>query len=230
MLRASLGTALATHLLVGARRWPWRAADLDRGRSGDGSAPDHGALNEKARDDGAGEADGGFRRSDPTTVRWRRRMARGRRSGRIDPPTDLVACLDLFFVAATAELTIVGAMTAVGSSGTGATSEAFGAAATDVRRGLSIAAVLDGVVDALGPPIQPLISVLASAVSSGTPVAGAVQRLADIERSRERRRMEVRARRLPVLMLVPLVGLVLPAFVLLTVAPVAIALADGFPA
>ena len=42
--------------------------------------------------------------------------------------------------------------------------------------------------------------------------------------------MEVRARRLPVLMLVPLVGLVLPAFVLLTVAPVAIALADGFPA
>jgi len=225
VLLASLGTALATHLLVGARRWPWRAADL----AADDSARDDSARDGDARGDGARAADGGPRGHERATVRRRRPGARGRRSGRIDPPTDLVACLDLFFVAAAAGLTIVGAMTAIGSTRTGPTSEAFDAAATDVRRGVSIAAALDGVVEALGPAVQPLISVLASAVSSGTPVAGAVQRLADIERSRVRRRLEVRARRLPVLMLIPLVGLVLPAFVVLTVAPVAIALADGFP-
>ena len=225
VLLASLGTALATHLLVGARRWPWRAADL----AADDSARDDSARDGDARGHGARAADGGPRGHERATVRRRRPGARGRRSGRIDPPTDLVACLDLFFVAAAAGLTIVGAMTAIGSTRTGPTSEAFDAAATDVRRGVSIAAALDGVVEALGPAVQPLISVLASAVSSGTPVAGAVQRLADIERSRVRRRLEVRARRLPVLMLIPLVGLVLPAFVVLTVAPVAIALADGFP-
>jgi len=54
---------------------------------------------------------------------------------------------------------------------------------------------------------------------SGAALTTDLSRFADDLRRRQRRAAEERARRLPVLMLVPLVCCVLPAFCLLTVVP-----------
>ena len=53
----------------------------------------------------------------------------------------------------------------------------------------------------------------------GAPVGPVLARLAEEERTALRRRAEAHARRIPVRLLFPLVFLVLPAFVLLTVVP-----------
>ena len=74
----------------------------------------------------------------------------------------------------------------------------------------------------LGPPVRPLVTTLTASLRSGAPPGPSLQRLADAQRQRQRRRAEERVRRLPVLLLAPLVGLVMPAFVVLTIVPVAV--------
>ena len=75
------------------------------------------------------------------------------------------------------------------------------------------------------PGVRALFVTLAAGVRSGTPVIPALQRLGDSERTRRRRRTQARVRRLAITMLVPLVLLVLPAFVLLTIVPVLLSVA-----
>jgi hypothetical protein len=69
------------------------------------------------------------------------------------------------------------------------------------------------------PPLRPLADALLSAERLGAPIEPALGRLAAEERASLRRRAEAHARRIPVRLLFPLVFLVLPAFVLLTVVP-----------
>jgi len=69
------------------------------------------------------------------------------------------------------------------------------------------------------PQLAPLADALSVGDRSGAPVGPALARLAADERATARRRVESQARRVPVRLLVPLVFLVLPAFVLLTVVP-----------
>lgn len=79
--------------------------------------------------------------------------------------------------------------------------------------------------DALGdaarntPRLRPLADALLTSERLGAPVGPALARLASEERTALRRRAEAHARRVPVRLLFPLVFLVLPAFVLLTVVP-----------
>jgi tight adherence protein C len=73
------------------------------------------------------------------------------------------------------------------------------------------------------PPLQPLLDVLLASERFGAPVGPALARLAADGRARLRRGALVRARTLPVRLLFPLVFLVLPAFLLLTVGPVLLA-------
>jgi pilus assembly protein TadC len=113
-------------------------------------------------------------------------------------------------------------VSAVARSGTGPVGEALAEVDRRFRHGSTLAAELDRLPERLGPAVRPLSTTLVVASSSGTPLGPTLQRLADAERRRVRRRTEERVRRLPVLLLAPLVGLVLPAFVLLTVVPVAI--------
>jgi pilus assembly protein TadC len=75
------------------------------------------------------------------------------------------------------------------------------------------------------PAIAPVTDALRAAAELGTPIAPALARLAGEARADLRRVAEQRARTVPVRLLFPLVFLVLPAFTLLTVAPV---LLDGF--
>jgi hypothetical protein len=84
--------------------------------------------------------------------------------------------------------------------------------------GASFEAALDDAV-AQAPPLQPVAEALLASDRLGAPVAPALARLAAEERSALRRRAEAHARRVPVRLLFPLVFLVLPAFVLLTLVP-----------
>lgn len=70
-----------------------------------------------------------------------------------------------------------------------------------------------------GAPARPLVHALADHLRYGTPVLPPLERVAVEARARRRRAAETRARRLPVLLLFPLVLCTLPAFGLLTVAP-----------
>jgi tight adherence protein C len=69
------------------------------------------------------------------------------------------------------------------------------------------------------PELEPLADALLVSDRLGAPIGPALARLADEARVAVRRRAEAHARRVPVRLLFPLVFLVLPAFVLLTVVP-----------
>jgi tight adherence protein C len=69
------------------------------------------------------------------------------------------------------------------------------------------------------PSLRPVADALLASERLGAPVGPALARLAAEERAALRRRAEAHARRIPVRLLFPLVFLVLPAFVLLTVVP-----------
>ena len=84
--------------------------------------------------------------------------------------------------------------------------------------GMGFAAALGDVAQAT-PALRPLADALLTSDRLGAPVAPVLARLADEERTALRRRAEAHARRIPVRLLFPLVFLVLPAFVLLTVVP-----------
>ena len=73
------------------------------------------------------------------------------------------------------------------------------------------------------PDLAPVLALLAATERSGAPVAAQLRRLAAQIRAQGRRRAMARARTVPVRLLFPLVFLVLPAFLLLTVAPVVLA-------
>ena len=69
------------------------------------------------------------------------------------------------------------------------------------------------------PRLGPLTEALLASDRLGAPVGSQLARLAEEERAALRRHAEAHARRVPVKLLFPLVFLVLPAFVLLTVVP-----------
>ena len=71
----------------------------------------------------------------------------------------------------------------------------------------------------LGEPARPLAAGVARALRDGTPLLSTLDRLSAEARAARRRHVEVRARRLPVALLFPLVLCTLPAFALLTVVP-----------
>lgn len=73
--------------------------------------------------------------------------------------------------------------------------------------------------DRLGPAAAPLVHAVLAAEVDGVPLGPALVRVGDEARRRRRVRAEEAARRVPVLMLFPLVFCVLPAFGLLTVVP-----------
>lgn len=152
----------------------------------------------------------------------------GRRAAtEVDAPRDLATCCDLLAVAAASGCTAAGAVAAVASVESGPVAGALRRVAQDVASGERLADALTAVVAVVGPAAQPLVTTLLAASSSGAPVAQSLQRLADAERVRHRRRVEARIRRLPILLLVPLVCCVLPAFVLLTLVPAALTATRG---
>jgi tight adherence protein C len=95
-------------------------------------------------------------------------------------------------------------------------------------RGLDLGATWRSVLDDLAlrtgdPSLQRLVRAMGRSQRLGTPLASALRTVAEDLRNERQARAEETARRAPVKMLFPLVFLILPAFLLLTVGPVLLA-------
>jgi type II secretory pathway component PulF len=103
----------------------------------------------------------------------------------------------------------------------------FCPALTDIRQrvahGERLFVALEQLPTMLGDGVRPVTGLLQSGERDGIALARLIDALAADARRERRQLMERNARRLPVLLLGPLVGCVLPAFMILTVVPVVIA-------
>jgi tight adherence protein C len=127
--------------------------------------------------------------------------------------------VDLLAVAASTGLTVGQAIEAVGRRATGPVAAELGAVLDRVERGLGLADSIELLPARFGDGIRPLSSALAACERYGAPVGPTLERLGAEVRAARRRQAEAAARRVPVKLLFPLVGCILPAFALLTVAP-----------
>jgi tight adherence protein C len=145
-----------------------------------------------------------------------RRRARRQTSRVVDELPDVV---DLLRLTTSAGLPVSAAVSAIGGRPGGVVGVTLVRAAAQVAHGGTTADTLASLLDALGPPIRPLVDALADHDRYGTALAPALDRLAVETRLQRRRQAEEAARRLPVSLLFPLVLTVLPAYVLLTIVP-----------
>jgi tight adherence protein C len=141
---------------------------------------------------------------------------------------DLPEAAELLAIAAAAGCNVRLALDAVRRARDGPAVGVIAAVLADVDvGGRRLADALGRAPAVHGEAVRPLAALLADAERYGTPLGPALERLADDLRHRRRRRAEERARQLPVRLLLPLVLCILPAFALLTVAPL---LASGLQA
>ena len=136
---------------------------------------------------------------------------------------------DLFALAVSGGLTVSMAVGEVARWAPGPVGEAFVRAGRAVQLGRPTADVLDDVAAELGAPIRPLVDVLLASERYGVPLGVSLDRVAREARLERRRRGEERARRVPVLLLFPLVLCVLPAFGFLTVVPLLVGSLPDLP-
>lgn len=154
--------------------------------------------------------------------RWRRRAERRRVAGEV--AAEVPELVDLVHVAVSAGLTVPLAVEAAARHAPPRLGRELRAALAEVAKGARLADALARLPDRVGEAPRALVATLVDGARYGTPIGPALDRLAADARASERRRAEERARRVPVLLLFPLVTCVLPAFGLLTVVPL---VADG---
>lgn len=145
-----------------------------------------------------------------------RRAARGRQAA-ID--ASLPEVVDLLVLATGAGLSIRHAVAAVAHRAQGPLAPLLERVVDEADHGRRLADALEAVPVTAGESTRPLIGVLLASERYGAPIGPALERLADEVRADTRRRAETAARRVPVKLLFPLVVCILPAFGLLTVAP-----------
>ena len=127
--------------------------------------------------------------------------------------------VDLFVLAVGAGLTVPLAVAAVARRAEGALGAELRHAVDEVAVGRRLADALDDLPVRAGESVRPLVAALVASERYGAPLSAGLERLADEVSRGRRRRAEEAARRVPVKLLFPLVGCRLPAFALLTVAP-----------
>ncbi|MCB0960744.1 MAG: type II secretion system F family protein [Acidimicrobiales bacterium] len=147
-----------------------------------------------------------------------RRRASSRRRGAIE--RELPELIDLFVVAASAGLPVALALEAVAPRAPPALRNALRDADRRRRRGLPLDAVLDDLAATIGRGAGPLIDALRRASRTGAPLVAPLRQVSASAREQRRRHAETAARRLPVTLLLPLAGCILPAAILLAVVPV----------
>jgi pilus assembly protein TadC len=151
------------------------------------------------------------------------RLSLRRGGGTLGVPAEALAlAADLLAVAVAAGLTPYLALQVAGRSATGVVGRRLEAVRRAADGGERLADALDA-ESSRTPGLAPLLAVLASSERSGVPAGPSLTRLAVSVRAQARRRAMARARTVPVRLLFPLVFLVLPAFLVLTVAPVVLA-------
>lgn len=127
--------------------------------------------------------------------------------------------VDLLAVAIGAGLTVRLATAAVARRAPGQLATELGRVAAATAHGRRLADTLDEIPLRLGEATRPVVAALVASERYGAPLADALDRIAADARADRRRRGEAAARRVPVTLLFPLVCCILPAFALLTVAP-----------
>ena len=141
------------------------------------------------------------------------------RRRRLAVEAELAEVVDLLTLAVRAGMTVPHAVAAVARRGSGPLAAELARLVDETARGRRFADALDELPERAGEPTRPLAATLADCERYGSPVAEALDRLAVDARERQRRQAEQAARRLPVVLLFPLVLCILPAFALLAVAP-----------
>jgi Flp pilus assembly protein TadB len=135
---------------------------------------------------------------------------------------DLPEAVDLVGLAMAAGLGVPAAITAVCAHAPGEAGRQLRLAAARLAAGATPADAMAAWPRHLGDPVRPLVAALLASHHDGAPAGAALERLAADLRHARRQRAAERVQRLPVLLVFPLVCCVLPAFVLLTVLPLAI--------
>lgn len=128
--------------------------------------------------------------------------------------------VDLYCLATGAGLNVSLAVEAVADRAPSPFAEEFIRVTRECAVGRRLADALEDVVTRTDEVVRPLITSLVAAERYGAPLGDSLIRLADEVRAQRRRRAEEAARRVPVKLLFPLVLCILPAFGLLTMAPV----------
>lgn len=147
---------------------------------------------------------------------WAERNRRRRQQVEVVNETpDLV---ELFRLAIGAGLTVHLAVEAIVPRARGITGQALAAVPGRVALGMRLTDALDPVAEC-GDGVRPLVAALVASERYGVALGASLEQVALEARLSRRRRAEEAARRLPVLLLFPLVVCILPAFVLLTVVP-----------
>jgi tight adherence protein C len=149
----------------------------------------------------------------------RRRAERRRQAAMADALPEVV---DLLVVAVEAGMTVPLALASVVKRARGPLRDQLAVVGEQVRvGGRRLADALDDLPAPAraGEGVRPLVAALTASERYGAPLTASLARLADEVRRQRRRRAEEAARRVPVKLLFPLIFCVLPAFALLTVAP-----------
>lgn len=136
--------------------------------------------------------------------------------------------IDLFAVALLSGNTVGDAVRQVSEWADADIAEAFAWCSRQVAGGRSLTDTLEQVPELHGPQLRPLIAALIATERYGAPITANLAQLAVDTRADRRRRAEASARRLPVVLLFPLVTCVLPAFLLVTVVPVVVDTISSF--
>lgn len=152
--------------------------------------------------------------------RRRRRREEARRRELVDEA--LAPTIDLIAVVIGAGGTIAEAVDVVSARGPEVTRPVFALVQAAQRRGVLLVDALAGVSDELGSGFHPLTTALVVSAQGGAPVGALLQRLADEANQARRRVIETRVRRLPVVLIMPLVMCQLPAVIVGSVVPLAL--------
>lgn len=149
--------------------------------------------------------------------RLRARRQERRRLARLE--AGLPEVVDLLTLAVGAGANVTHAVAAAGRRGVGPLAAELARVTSEVGRGRRVADALDELPHRAGEAVRPLAVALATCERYGAPLGPALERLGDEVRRQRQRRAEEAARKVPVVLLFPLVLCILPAFALLTVAP-----------
>lgn len=132
---------------------------------------------------------------------------------------DLPDVVDLLVLAVGAGLTVRLAVAAVARRSAGPLGAELARAGQEADLGRRLADALDDIPERAGDATRPLVAALIASERYGAPLGAGLERLAHEVRADRRRRAEEAARKVPVKLIFPLVSCTLPAFGLLTVAP-----------
>lgn len=127
--------------------------------------------------------------------------------------------VDLFRIAIAAGMNVPMAVSAIAERVDGPLGEELAVTSQRIARGQRTGDALEALVDRTALAVRSLSAALASAERYGAPLSSVLERLAIESRADQERRAEKVAKQLSTQLLFPVAGFTLPAFVLLTVAP-----------